>query len=98
MKSSTRWKSSAPKAWPSEFWAWATFSAWSKRPTEKFDQEETAKLQEKMEKGNFTLDDFMAQMSQIHKLGPMSKIMGMIPGMGDMMKNMGQAKGKSKAR
>ena len=30
---------------------------------EKFDQEETAKLQEKMEKGEFTLDDFMAQMS-----------------------------------
>src|SRR3954464_9774707 len=53
---------------------------------EKFDQEETAKLQAKMEKGTFTLEDFMAQMSQVKKLGPMGKVMGMIPGMGDMMK------------
>src|SRR5687767_4627831 len=53
---------------------------------EKFDQEETARLQEKMEKGNFTLDDFIAQMGQVGKLGPMKKVMGMIPGMGDMMK------------
>jgi signal recognition particle subunit SRP54 len=58
---------------------------------EKFDQEETAKLQAKMEKGQFTLDDFMGQMGQVKKLGPMDKIMGMIPGMGDLSKqiNMG---------
>src|SRR5215831_12114770 len=53
---------------------------------EKFDQEETAKLQAKMEKGEFTLDDFMSQMSQIKKLGPMSKVMGMIPGMSELSK------------
>jgi signal recognition particle subunit SRP54 len=53
---------------------------------EKFDQEEQARLQEKMEKGQFTLDDFMAQMGQIKKLGPMGKIMGMIPGMSEMTK------------
>ena len=53
---------------------------------ENFDQEETAKLQAKMEKGTFTLEDFMAQMSQVKKLGPMGKVMGMIPGMGEMMK------------
>src|SRR5438067_10246496 len=34
-----------------------------------FDQEEAAKLQAKMEKGQFTLDDFMAQMGQVSKLG-----------------------------
>jgi len=54
---------------------------------EKFDQEETARLTAKMEKGSFTLDDFMAQMSQVNKLGPMSKVMGMIPGMNDLAKN-----------
>ncbi len=53
---------------------------------EKFDQEETAKLQEKMEKGTFTLEDFMNQMGQIKKLGPMSKVMGMIPGMSELTK------------
>src|SRR5947207_13141224 len=56
---------------------------------EKFDAEETAKLQEKMEKGQFTLDDFIAQMSQVKKLGPMGKVMGMIPGMSEMTKQLG---------
>ncbi|CAN5603727.1 signal recognition particle protein [soil metagenome] len=57
---------------------------------EKFDQEETAKLQEKMEKGEFTLDDFVAQMTQVKKLGPMGKVMGMIPGMSELTKQIGQ--------
>ncbi|MDP9175817.1 MAG: signal recognition particle protein [Planctomycetota bacterium] len=53
---------------------------------EKFDVEETARLQAKMEKGEFTLDDFMAQMGQIKKLGPIGKVMGMIPGMSELTK------------
>jgi signal recognition particle subunit SRP54 len=61
---------------------------------EKFDQEEQAKLAAKMEKGQFTLDDFMAQMGQIRKLGPMGKIMGMIPGMNELTKQMGQGEGE----
>src|SRR3954451_20792841 len=63
---------------------------------EKFDQEETAKLQAKMEKGQFTLDDFMAQMGQVKKLGPMGKVMGMIPGMAEIAKtsNMGDVEGQ----
>ena len=59
----------------------------------KFDQDETARLQAKMEKGQFTLDDFMAQMGQVRKLGPMGKVMGMIPGMSDLTKNMGMNEG-----
>src|SRR3984957_9190805 len=54
---------------------------------QKFDMEEAAKLQEKMEKGNFTLDDFMAQMGQIGKLGSIGKVMGMIPGMSNLTKS-----------
>ena len=59
---------------------------------EKIDQEEQTRLAEKMEKGQFTLDDFMSQMGQVKKLGPMSKVMGMIPGMSEMAKtsNMGE--------
>ena len=60
---------------------------------QKFDVEETAKLQAKMEKGQFTLDDFMAQMGQVKKLGPMSKVMGMIPGMAQMTKQMNMGEG-----
>jgi signal recognition particle subunit SRP54 len=51
---------------------------------EKFDKDETERLTAKMESGNFTLDDFMAQMNQVRKLGPIGKIMGMIPGMSQM--------------
>src|SRR5689334_21280479 len=60
----------------------------------KFDQEETARLQAKMEKGQFTLDDFMSQMGQVQKLGPMSKVMQMIPGMSEMTRNMNMGEGE----
>src|SRR5437762_4758155 len=60
---------------------------------EKFDQEEQAKLAAKMEKGQFTLDDFMSQMTQVKKLGPMGKVMGMIPGMNELTKQLGQGEG-----
>ena len=55
---------------------------------EKFDQAETERLQAKMEKGNFTLDDFMAQFRQVGKLGSIGKVMGMIPGLSAMTKQM----------
>ena len=52
-----------------------------------FDQDSTAKMAAKLQSGdNFTLADFMEQMKQMKKLGSMSKIMGMLPGMGDMKK------------
>ncbi|PUA80730.1 signal recognition particle protein [Nocardioides currus] len=48
-----------------------------------FDEAESRKAAEKLlETGDFTLDDFLKQMQQIRKLGSMSKIMGMLPGMG----------------
>ena len=48
-----------------------------------FDQEQALKAAEKLTGGgDFTLDDFLQQMQQIRKLGSMSKIMGMLPGMG----------------
>ena len=59
----------------------------------KFDMDETAKLQAKLEKGSFTLDDFMAQMTQVRKLGSMGRVMGMIPGMSELSKQVGQNEG-----
>jgi signal recognition particle subunit SRP54 len=48
-----------------------------------FDAEEAMAAAEKLAgKGDFTLQDFLQQMQQIRKLGSMSKIMGMLPGMG----------------
>ncbi|QOV91724.1 signal recognition particle protein [Humisphaera borealis] len=60
---------------------------------QKFSQEEAQKLQEKMEQGNFTLDDFMAQMGQVQKLGSMDRIMKMIPGMSQLTKQMNMGDG-----
>ena len=49
-----------------------------------FDQEQALKAAQKLtgEGGEFTLDDFLEQMQQVRKLGSLSKIMGMLPGMG----------------
>jgi signal recognition particle subunit SRP54 len=47
-----------------------------------FDAEQAAKDAEKLMGGSFTLDDFLKQMEAISKMGSMSKIMGLIPGMG----------------
>jgi signal recognition particle subunit SRP54 len=53
-----------------------------------FDEKDTILLQQKLKKNQFDLEDFLAQMQQIKKLGSMESIMGMIPGMGKMMKQM----------
>ncbi|MDD2541509.1 MAG: signal recognition particle protein [Desulfuromonadaceae bacterium] len=53
-----------------------------------FDEKESSLLQQKLKKNQFDLEDFLAQMQQIKKLGSVESIMGMIPGMGKMMKQM----------
>jgi signal recognition particle subunit SRP54 len=53
-----------------------------------FDEKETTLLHQKLKKNQFDLEDFLAQMQQIKKLGSVESIMGMIPGMGKMMKQM----------
>lgn len=47
-------------------------------------QEEAVKMQEKLQKGEFTFDDFLSQMQQIKKMGSMGELLKMIPGMGQM--------------
>jgi signal recognition particle subunit SRP54 len=48
------------------------------------DEKQAADLQEKMRKDQFTLEDFLTQMRQVRKMGPLSGIIGMLPGMGAM--------------
>jgi signal recognition particle subunit SRP54 len=61
--------------------------------TKSHDAEQAARLEAKMAKGQFSLEDFMAQMDQVGKLGSMKKIMGMIPGMSQLTSQMGMADG-----
>ncbi|MGL4514084.1 MAG: signal recognition particle protein [Lacipirellulaceae bacterium] len=55
---------------------------------QEFDQDEARRLEEQLAKGEFTLDDFLRQMQQIKRLGPLKKVMGMIPGMGALLQGM----------
>ncbi len=50
------------------------------------DMEKAAKLEEKLRKNQFTLEDFYDQMQQIKRMGPLESIMGMIPGIGKALK------------
>src|SRR5438132_6687512 len=45
-----------------------------------FDQEEAVKAAEKLQKGEFTLEDFLEQMQQVKKMGPLQNLIGMLPG------------------
>ncbi len=48
------------------------------------DEREAEEMQEKMRRDQFTLEDFLKQMKQVRKMGPLSGILGMLPGMGAM--------------
>ena len=48
---------------------------------ESFDEEQAAKLEKKMRKNEFTLEDFLEQMGQVKKMGGIGKMLDMIPGM-----------------
>ncbi|MBP3780564.1 MAG: signal recognition particle protein, partial [Selenomonas sp.] len=53
-----------------------------------FDMEEARKMEKKLRKDEFTLDDFLSQMQQVKKLGSLENILGMIPGMGGLKKQL----------
>ena len=57
------------------------------RAQEQFDEEEARKVQKKIATNKFDFNDFLGQIKQIKKMGNVKDLMGMIPGMGKMMKN-----------
>ncbi|MDP3418998.1 signal recognition particle protein [Falsiroseomonas sp.] len=54
------------------------------RAAETIDQAEAEKLAKKMQKGSFDLEDYAQQIKQIGKMGSLSGILGMLPGIGKM--------------
>src|ERR1700744_2538559 len=54
------------------------------RAESQVDETEAEELQEKMKKDGVTLENFLKQMKQVRKTGPLSGIIGMLPGMGAM--------------
>jgi signal recognition particle subunit SRP54 len=57
------------------------------RAEQQYSVEEARKLQKKIAKNQFTLDDFLAQIQQIKKMGNIKDLVGMIPGVGKALKN-----------
>ncbi len=54
------------------------------RAQEVVDQGQAAKLEEKLRKASFTLDDMLESMQQMQKMGPLGQVMSMIPGLGNL--------------
>ncbi|MGN0941467.1 MAG: signal recognition particle protein [Selenomonadaceae bacterium] len=53
-----------------------------------YDAEEAKKIEKKFRKDEFTLDDFLSQLQQVRKMGSFEQILGMIPGMGNIKKQL----------
>jgi signal recognition particle subunit SRP54 len=62
------------------------------------DHEEAAKLEEKLRRDEFSLEDFRDQLRTIRKMGPLESIVGMLPGMGNMKEAMGAVDEKQLVR
>ncbi len=52
------------------------------------DAGESERLEKKLRKGNLDLQDFLTQLRQLQKMGPLSELLGMIPGIGKQMRQM----------
>jgi len=52
-----------------------------------FEKDEAEKAAKKLVSGKFTLDDFLEQLQQLKKMGPLQNVVGMIPGVGAQLKD-----------
>ena len=68
------------------------------KATKQFDLEESMKMQEKMRKNEFSLEDFLGQMRMIKKMGSIGSLMNMIPGMGQLTKQLDEGKAEKEMK
>ena len=54
------------------------------RAKEEFGETDAKQLQKRMQDGSFNLDDFIEQFEKVRKMGPLSQILSMVPGLGAM--------------
>ena len=66
------------------------FASTGEQAQKQFDEEEARKAAIKISDGSFGLDDFLDQLQQVRKLGPMKNLLGMIPGMAAHRKELEQ--------
>jgi signal recognition particle subunit SRP54 len=58
---------------------------------EQLDLSDAEEMERKMRRNEFTLEDFLKQLKQVRKMGPLSGVLGMMPGMGKAMKEIRNA-------
>ncbi|PYK58767.1 MAG: signal recognition particle protein [Verrucomicrobia bacterium] len=68
------------------------------KAAETVDLDEAKRMEEKMRKGQFTLEDFLEQLRQMKKLGPLENLVGMLPGGSEMMKGADMSKSEKEFR
>ena len=68
------------------------------RAAEAVDLDDAKRMEEKMRKGQFTLDDFLDQLRQMKKLGSLESIVGMLPGGSEMIKGADLSKSEKEFR
>jgi len=68
------------------------------KAAEAVDLDEAKRMEEKMRKGQFTLEDFLEQLRQMKKLGPLENLVGMLPGGSEMMKSADMNKSEKEFR
>lgn len=51
------------------------------------DEKEAEELQRKMAKGEMTMDDFLSQMKTLRRMGPLKQLLGLLPGVGGLLKD-----------
>lgn len=68
------------------------------KAAETVDIEEAKRMEEKMRKGQFTLEDFLEQLRAMKKMGPLESIMGMLPGGAEMVKGADMGKQEKEFR
>ncbi|MDI3316462.1 MAG: signal recognition particle protein [Bacillota bacterium] len=54
------------------------------RAQEAFDAEQARRMEEKLREASFTLEDFVEQLRQVRRMGPLDQLLGMLPGMGPL--------------
>jgi signal recognition particle subunit SRP54 len=68
------------------------------KAAEAVDMDEAKRMEEKMRKGQFTLEDFLEQLRAMKKLGPLESLVSMLPGGAEMVKNNDMSKSEKEFR
>ena len=68
------------------------------KAAEAIEEDDAKRMEEKMRKGAFTLEDFLEQMRAMKKLGPLENIVGMLPGGDEALKDADLDKGQAEMR